>query len=236
MIKKEYQPKFPDGTPAGPVQVFEAETETELIDKLANAHEHASLKIAQLRKEVRPDPEKAEDWKPKSWTADEQFLIAEEMKDPAKVIPAIRKIVDEEFGLSKRLSTTESKTAKQLAIEETNAFVERHPEFYRCPQNQTAMEAWMAEKKAAWNLRNLEIAYEDLSANNKLAVKSEPQTIRPRGSTGLRRENSSAPPVDKKNSQEALRQEVEREIKNGTYRQRIATDAGFRAKVDALGR
>src|SRR5271170_4049389 len=81
VFKKEYQPKDASGNPVGPPQVFEGASWQEVTDKIAEAHEHASAKIHELRSKIKPEPAPPAPQGLKPLSADELFRL-EQIKDP----------------------------------------------------------------------------------------------------------------------------------------------------------
>ena len=57
---------------------------------------------------------------------------------------------------------------------EADAFLDQHPEYFVCPENQSVMTAYMVSHNLAWTYRNLEKAYLTVKANGLL--RSDPET------------------------------------------------------------
>src|SRR5260370_1995151 len=102
---REYQPKDEFGNPVGRVQRFEADTLEELADKLANAHEAASLDVFKTRKALKlgsvldADPEEPlPNFEEQALSADDRVAIANALNDPGSSPEAVKKLL-KSFGI-----------------------------------------------------------------------------------------------------------------------------------------
>lgn len=190
-IRRVIQPKDEKGNPIGSPHVYEGISEQEVMDKMADAIANGTLRIRQfaLREktiagEALKVPEGAEleeeipEPKPRELTADERFRIAEKIKNPDTVVEAYRELYEATTG---RKPEDEARAKVQVernasitrSHAEANAFAEAHPEFRICPENSTAMLAYMSARKMALTKKNFEIAFKELSADGLLLTKPE---------------------------------------------------------------
>lgn len=253
VFKKEYQPKDASGNPVGPLQVFEGASWQEVTDKLAQAHEHASAKIQELRKQVKPDAESAvSEFKAKDLTADELFTIQQDMQDPSKMRDALRKLNEAEFGapapkIREALAKVENMERVEQGKAESQKFIDAHPEYHACAENQNAIQAFMTEgnngKAFAWTKRNLDIAYE--AVHDKLVAKPAATTAttevisstvtRPRATTTALFSQHSSASGPTKPSLDQFAQEVAK-MPSAEYRRRLMSEPGFAQKVNDLAK
>src|SRR6266481_2424044 len=175
---REYQAKDESGLPIGPPQRFEADTKGELIDKLAAAHENATAKLYQTRREVKlgvmlePDPEEPIlTFEPRQLTADERVRLTKDSSDPAKSSEALRTLLEAELGAPMETVRANQRDAelnkRVVSIQAAIAQFKRDtPEYVECEQNSNNMKRYMEKGKNGKPLRytvnNLKIAFEDL--------------------------------------------------------------------------
>lgn len=195
------------------VQVFEADTAEGLIDKLAQAQEHATRKIREQNKQLKiraphTDPAKTvESIAARSLTVDEQFMLAQELQDPAKAPGAIKKVIEAELGapieeLRESVSERRQRRLMEEAIQEGNQFKAENPDYFDCPANNQLMQDWLAERNLGCTKRNFQAAYEDLREllKPKEVPKTDPEprieTPAPRRTvqTGIRPSQGTASP------------------------------------------
>ncbi len=126
-FRKEYQPKDPQtGEPYGPPQVFEADTQEELVNKLAAAHENASVRLYEIKRAAGVaalmdfDPDKPiRQFKSRLLTADEKVRIKQLRSDPSTAEEATR------IEMEALLGTSIAEVHQML----TNAEIQSHREF-----------------------------------------------------------------------------------------------------------
>jgi hypothetical protein len=182
------------------VQIFEAPTPEELIDKLVTAQTNATRKIreqaAQL-KEVKQQKElekKADD--------EDEFILSQEMM--SRPSDAVRKAFKKATGMdiaefktvADRVKAMEESQKAQADLEEqsksANDFVKAHPEYVANQTNgnrlSRALNLLIAEAKNSNQKINygtlLEKAYQDLSESGLLELKSEDATADEKTPTG----------------------------------------------------
>jgi hypothetical protein len=157
------------------VQVFEAPTQDELIDKLVQAQTHATRKIREQHKEIKVEKtvEKAVE---QELTADEEYLLSLEMQNhPGKTQ---KKLLEQTFGMPLAEIKATLARAKELELTQraeaaANEFVQKHDEFYPCPKNGAKIQAYMRTHGLEPSVENLEKAFEDLSESGLLEAKPE---------------------------------------------------------------
>lgn len=204
------------GDGSGP-QVFKGKTIAELLGKYRKAQEHATRKIREqalsLKLRDTPDPAKPmREFTQHIPTADELWQLSEDLKDPAKAAGAIARATQWELGATGQ----EVRATLQSIIEERERaesfrvgadFMDAHPEFKPCPENEEAIYAYLRQRSMAMTRKNLEIAFGELkpglvlispvpNAGNGTETRIEqPVVTRPRtASSGLSPRISSAVP------------------------------------------
>lgn len=209
------------GDGSGP-QVFKGKTVAELLSKYRKAQEHATRKIREqalaLKLRDTPDPAKPlPSYQPHTPSADELFQLAEDLKDPTKAPAALRRATEWQLGASfdevrGTLQSINTDRARREVFEAGEAFMEAHPEYKRCAENEEAIFAYLDKHKLAYTRKNFEIAFGELKSGLILVSPGQPVktgneaetriaapvVTRPRlASTGLSPRNSSAvPPKD----------------------------------------
>jgi hypothetical protein len=154
------------------VQVFEASTEAELLDKLVTAQENATRKIRDLAKTVKPAQQTTEK---SELTADEEFILGQSML--TKPSEAFTKLFEKTVGMPlnafktslERVNAFERAQARNDASTE---FVKRNPDYYAIPANGNRLIAFLSANKLEHTVENLEKAYQDLNSGGLLEAKS----------------------------------------------------------------
>lgn len=179
---REYQPKDESGYPVGPPQRFEADTQQELIDKLAAAHENASSALYKTRLQVKlgtmlePDPEEPiRTFEPRSLSADERIKLTKDLSDPAKAADAHRTLLEAELGAPIEIIRTSLRDAEiQKRVESIkaaiDAFRKEHPEYIDSTSNGDKIKKYMEKKNLRYSVKNLNIAFEDLKSDGVLTL------------------------------------------------------------------
>jgi hypothetical protein len=170
---REIQPTDENGNPIGHLQRFEADTQQELIDKLATAHLNGSKLIYELKtgKAKKPDLTNAEvsknppsSFKPRDFTADEAFQTTLEMQNPATARQAVRKIIEAEFGAP--LDEVRQSVAQARNINykfEVDSFLSEHShDYYPCQQNLMTMNSFLEQNNLVPTGKNLNLAFDYL--------------------------------------------------------------------------
>ncbi len=186
---KEYQPKDPNtGDPIGPKQVFGADTEAELIDKIAAAHENASTSLYKTRQAAKlgsllsQEPDAGVTFKNYEETvlsADERVHLATALKDPANTQFAIKKLLTT-FGIPaddirEMLQEREDQKRINFANEQVALFDQAHPEYVGSDFNNERMLKYLNKHNMSCTKKNLEIAYADLTRDELLTVRAPEQ-------------------------------------------------------------
>jgi hypothetical protein len=148
------------------VQVFEAPTMEELIDKLAEAQKNATRKIREQAALIKaqpketPAPEELE-----NLTEAERFLLQQEMlADPVK---AIQKFVTKAVDKHERDAMQAAERTKSA----TDAFVANTSDYYAIPKNGQKIVKWLETYNLDVTESNLKQAFDDLSASGLLEAK-----------------------------------------------------------------
>lgn len=188
-FRKVIQPIDDDGTPIGQPHVYEATTQEELDDKMAEAIANGTKKIRQLTRQTTLEPvsalpegatveEEAPVWKPRELTEEEKFIIK---TDPEK---AFGIQFEAQYGMSPQKKAevdrqTYENSKETRAAAEVEKFKDQTPTYFMCPENAAAMQTYMTKNKLAYVAKNLDIAYKELSAKGLLANKPEAPVVPP---------------------------------------------------------
>lgn len=188
-FRREYQPKDPNtGEPIGSPQVFEGDTMDELADKLAAAHENASVAVYKTRLAAKvgtllsmdPDPETPmRTYEEKVITADERVKLATALKDPANTDHVVKRLM-ESFGIPvddirEVLQERQITKRQNFANEQAALFSAAHPEFVENDANNDKLLKYLNKRQMAFTKKNLEIAYADLTSEGLLTVRAPEQ-------------------------------------------------------------
>jgi len=177
--RKAYQPTDADGNPIGRPQVFESDDPQEVIDAIARAHEMATRRMHELRKQVQPDQQTEPfQFREQQLTDDERWQIAHEITDPAKMDTALDKALEARLGapvakIREVLNKTVETEQIQRGVAESQAFLNETPEYKICPKNQAAIQKYIVDNKLAWNRKNLKLAFEALAADGLVELVEE---------------------------------------------------------------
>lgn len=182
-FRKVIQPKEEDGTPIGQPHVYEADTQEELDEKMAEAIANGTRKIRQLTRQTTLEPvsavpegatveEEAPVWKPRPLTEEEKFIVK---TDPEKAFDIQ---FEAKYGMTPERKAevdrqTYENSKETRAAAEVEKFKDQTPGYFMCPENAAAMQTYMTKNKLAYVAKNLEIAFKELSAKGLLANKPE---------------------------------------------------------------
>jgi hypothetical protein len=167
--RKEYQIKDAAGNPVGNPQVFEGDSWEEVTDKIALAHEQATRRILDLRGKVQPTKaEQLQQYTGRDLSADEKFELSNALIDPSKTDAALDKYIESRLGapldkIRQTLTRAEEGAQIERARLEAQAFINKHPEFKTCSENETKMVKYIQDNQLAYTRDNLEIAMDALS-------------------------------------------------------------------------
>lgn len=193
-FRKVIQPKDAEGNAVGNPSTFEAETQEELLDKMAESVANGSLKIRELtRKQTLEQnnfsvPDDAELYQEitepqfKQLTPDQKFQLSMKLRDADTMEEAFDELYESRFGrkpadASKLQTQAARNSAAMREHTEANAFADEHPEFILNQQNAAAMLQYVDSRKLAKTKKNFERAFKELSDGGILSLRSsEEQT------------------------------------------------------------
>lgn len=174
-----------NGTAVGPLQYFEADTLEELLEKKDAAHQNAAVKLYETRKAVKlgemlePEPEEEPlyAYEERPLTADERVKITNLMKDPATAPEAWDIILEAKLGAppeAVRSQLKENQETKQVGRiqREIQQFLADTPTYVNCESNKENIERWMQKNNKRWTVKNLKLAFEDLSTDGLLVLQA----------------------------------------------------------------
>ena len=143
----------------GSVDVYEAESLEELVEKLAVGKLNANKKIQEFIAE-----KKARGAKEQQITADDEYLVQQKLKENPK--STIKEVVAE--VIQERLDAE----ARSKAAQER--FVSTHADYIANPENGNRLVAWLqSHGHTEITTDGLEKAYQDLKRSGLLALKTE---------------------------------------------------------------
>jgi hypothetical protein len=170
---EEYQITDRAGNPVGPMQVFEADTQKELIAKLKAAHINSGREMYETKRKVKlgtllePDAdEPIKTFEEVPLSADERLALKKALDDPNQTQAALKKVlkslgVDTE-EIRKMLQEREYNLRASRATDEAEKFFKAHPEYVICDSNNDDMGKYMTKHNLPVTANNFEIAYEEL--------------------------------------------------------------------------
>jgi len=189
------------------VTVYEADTAEGLADKILEAQRNASVHIRRVEQEnrelraARAVPETpAPEFKRRELTADEQFEIGRNLQDPTKASGAVRQLMETEFGAPVETVRSTLRTAAMIPGEikgrdAAEVFLMNHPEIKTNGPNAKYFAKYMAGKRLAWTVQNLETAYADpeLRGLLELGAAASPTTTNGNGNSAAAAGTPPAP-------------------------------------------
>lgn len=151
-----YRKEIPNGAS---VDVYEAETLEELVEKIAIGKENANKHVRTILEE-----KKALEARTVQKTTDDDYVLAERLKKEPK--QTLEEIVNE--TIEKRL--TKARDAEEVQTR----FVNSHPDYIANAENGKRLAAWVQlNGYKEFTSEGLEQAYLDLKASGLLALKPE---------------------------------------------------------------
>jgi hypothetical protein len=183
-------PQDAQGNVIGVAQTFYGATEQELIDNLAKAQEHATVRIRELSRKTTLEeasysaPEGADAFEdiplpqPREITSEARTTLATRFSHPETVVEAFDELYEARTGLKPeqgaKLQAQQARDAAQVkALEAARLFMSAHPEFVPCPENRDALNQFFMTRKIGPTLKNFELAFKELSANGLLVLAQE---------------------------------------------------------------
>ena len=173
-----YQRRIDLGDGSG-VQVFQANSMEELVDKLVKAQENATKKIREQETVIKKSTPPAK----KERNADEEFLLSQEfMSKPSK---AFERLFQEQVGMpigefKSSLEAVKAFNATKAADAAAAQFVEATPDYFPTKQNGSKIQAYLKTYRLPATLENITKAYTELNESGLLqakpAEKSEAET------------------------------------------------------------
>lgn len=154
------------GDGAGP-EVFEADSLEELVDKIADAKKHASLKIRAQEAELRDLRAKKQAEKTKE-DQDSEYVLSQELQQKPKDV--IKRLAREAFEEEQRQKQSEIERKQQVV----KNFLTTHPDYddegEAGQRNGALMSKWMG---GAITAESFEKAYQELKSSGLLRLKGE---------------------------------------------------------------
>jgi hypothetical protein len=140
------------------VDVYEAETLEELVDKIAEGKANANKKIRELNSRV-----KVQTAAEKKSEEDLEYIVAEKLKTNPK--QAIKEVL---------LEVQQEEQAKtQRALHAQDVFVATHPDYKKSVDNGNKLMNWVkSHGYAEFTVDNLEKAYQDLKKSGLLVLEA----------------------------------------------------------------
>lgn len=161
------------GDGSGP-QVFKASTKDELIDKLFAAQVNASKRIKGLKDEnkalkdkVVPDPaQPVKSFESRQLSEEEEQELTNELQ--TNPTSALSKAIKALFGAEPDEVREALNSVRQMKLKESikeigASFLAAHPEYPVTKVNETLMADYVKKNNLAWTLKNLELAFSELT-------------------------------------------------------------------------
>lgn len=184
------------------VQVFEADTKDELVQKLAEAQKNATRKIRELSKQAPPVVTPAP-ITPTYDPQDEAALAQQLLSEPSA---AIRRALEKELGMTVAEAKEQLRAAHNVAAtarghEIAKEFLSVNPDFYETPVNEDRMIKFLEYSKLPVSVENLQTAFDTLKSDGLLVPKpADPAAVAPvRRSSGLSTRTTVSAPVKTEN-------------------------------------
>lgn len=153
-------------------QVFTAATKDELLDKLADAQKHATIKIRDQNRILKATPKVPVK---KELTADEEYLLGQRfVSEPTK---ALKEALEAEFGMpfeEIKASTAQARqiTQERVEIANANAWMKKNPDFHNNEANGVKIRQYINRFcDGGMTQENLDVAYSSLKDEGLLAPK-----------------------------------------------------------------
>lgn len=153
--KTIYRKEIDNGN--GVIEVFQADSLEELVDKIAEGKRNASIKIRELSKQVR-----VEDTRTAQQITDDEFVVAERLKkEPKKTVAEIvAQVLEDRIAVERKSNEVQSR------------FVATHPDFIADPDNGTRIAAEVQRLGyTEFTDEGLEKAYQSLKTSGLLKLK-----------------------------------------------------------------
>jgi hypothetical protein len=209
--RKIFRKEIDTGDGSG-IDVYEADSLEELVEKIAEGKRNANKKIRELNQRV-----KIEDTRTEQQKLDDEYVVSQRLqKEPTKTM---KQIVAEVIS--------EREAAAQRSQDAQSRFVQTHPDFIPGEANGGKLVAWLKTNGyREITSDGLEKAYQDLKASGLLQLKAEgsedatevegtdtertvqpqleatQQSSRKKGSTINTRSRQTAPPVNTQPSED----------------------------------
>lgn len=168
-----YQPTDDRGNPVGAKTFLRASSQEALMRKIAESHANAVVFGERWKsRATRP----AQPTKNRSLTATEKTELLRQAN--AGDIEAAERLVDNR--LLEQVSADEE--ARQQSIV-SQQFMAENPTYQPCQANANAMSAYLHDNNLAWTVPHLQLAFDTLSAQNKIALRPVVKTEEPTEAT-----------------------------------------------------
>lgn len=191
-LSYSYQPTDEAGRPMGGAQVLKYRTQDELIQKM---QEQNTLLIRKLRQETRKNrlgitdqeviPEESPrfqepmDFSARSLTPDERVKLSRDLLDPEQFDEATDMLFEAKMGakpedLRKEMKAQQEAILTLQAKQETDAFLQANPNYFKCQENFEAITGWMMKRKLQPVKDNFQMAYDELTKASVLVESPAP--------------------------------------------------------------
>lgn len=193
-LRYTYQPKDDAGRPMGGAQVLKYTTQEELIEKM---QEQNTLLMRKLRSETRKNrlgisdeeviPAESQrfqspvEFNAKELTPDQRVKLSRDLLDPERFSEATDTFFESTLGVTPE-ALRSTLRAQQEAIlvlqakQETDAFLQSNPGYFKCQENYEAITNWMVKNNLAPVRDNFQAAHDELHRAGIL-IEGEPTPI-----------------------------------------------------------
>lgn len=192
------------------VQVFKGATQQELIDKLADAQKHATIKIRELNQLVsQPQapvepPQQIPDFsmqpQQRQMTPEEEYFLAQEFSTGKNPLGAFRAMTEATFGvppeqISQYLAAARQRDAYQAVEASVEEFRTVHAdEYYPCDKNYNLMVGMLQRANLPPTSANLDWAFTRLNKSGLLEpIPADETNATPASSAGAQQTSKRVP-------------------------------------------
>lgn len=228
-------------------QVYYGKSKAQIAEQLANAQEHATEAIDQLKQGNRPAPAPRKAT-PQPLQPGERMQVASDITNPAKVETAVTRVIESVTG--KPISELAAGNAEQNAANAATRFVQGTPDWYPTEHNKQTLVAYMqTHSMDNTKVEDFSRAFQNLMAAGLLqtrpeqpkTVEAEPERIAPRTqtparvSTGIRANDVSGTTAPPSRRLKYTREEIDKMGKE-KYKHLLMTDPELTRCVEYYNR
>lgn len=194
-LRYTYQPKDDAGRPMGGAQVLKYTTQEDLIEKM---QEQNTLLMRKLRSETRKNrlgisdeeviPAESQrfqspvEFNARELTPDQRVKLSRDLLDPERFSEATDTFFESTLGVTPEALRNTLKGQQEAILvlqakQETDAFLQSNPGYFKCQENYEAITNWMVKNNLAPVRDNFQAAHDELHRAGILVEGPEPTPI-----------------------------------------------------------